>query len=55
MTLGGELRVAIDAGQLFLMYQPQVIIDTGQITGVEALVRWRHPRRGVIGPDCSFE
>ena len=51
VTLGGELRVAIDAGQLFLMYQPQVIIDTGQITGVEALVRWRHPRRGVIGPD----
>jgi diguanylate cyclase (GGDEF)-like protein/PAS domain S-box-containing protein len=50
VTLGAELRVAVDEGQLFLMYQPQVAIDTGRITGVEALVRWRHPQRGVLGP-----
>jgi diguanylate cyclase (GGDEF)-like protein/PAS domain S-box-containing protein len=50
VTLGAELRIAIDEGQLFLMYQPQVAIDTGRITGVEALVRWRHPIRGVLGP-----
>ena len=51
VTLGAELRVAIDEGQLFLLYQPQVTIDTGRITGLEALVRWRHPQRGVLGPN----
>ena len=51
VRLGGELRVAVDAGQLFLMYQPQVTAGTGQITGLEALVRWRHPRSGVLGPE----
>jgi diguanylate cyclase (GGDEF)-like protein len=51
VTLGAELRIALDEGQLFLMYQPQVTIETGRITGVEALVRWRHPKRGVLGPD----
>ncbi len=50
VALGAELRVAVDEGQLFLMYQPQVAIDTERITGVEALVRWRHPQRGVLGP-----
>jgi diguanylate cyclase (GGDEF)-like protein/PAS domain S-box-containing protein len=50
VKLGAELRVAIDEGQLFLLYQPQVAIDTGRITGLEALVRWRHPERGVLGP-----
>ncbi len=51
VTLGSELRAAIDADQLFLMYQPQVAIDSGRITGLEALVRWRHPERGLIPPD----
>ena len=51
VTLGAELREAIASGQLFLMYQPQVAIGTGRITGVEALVRWRHPVRGILGPD----
>ena len=50
VALGAELRIALDEGQLFLMYQPQVAIDSGRITGVEALVRWRHPQRGVLGP-----
>lgn len=50
VTLGDELRSGIAAGQLFLMYQPQVDAPTGRVTGVEALVRWRHPLRGVILP-----
>jgi EAL domain-containing protein (putative c-di-GMP-specific phosphodiesterase class I) len=37
--------------QLFLEYQPQVDIATGRIKGLEALVRWRHPSRGVLGPN----
>lgn len=50
VTLGAELREGIALGQLFLEYQPQVDIATGRIKGVEALVRWRHPSRGVLGP-----
>jgi diguanylate cyclase (GGDEF)-like protein/PAS domain S-box-containing protein len=49
-ALGIELRQAIDANELFLMYQPQVDIESGRIVGLEALVRWQHPRRGVVGP-----
>jgi diguanylate cyclase (GGDEF)-like protein/PAS domain S-box-containing protein len=45
-----ELRAAIASDQLFLMYQPQVDIDSGRIVGMEALVRWRHPTRGNLGP-----
>jgi diguanylate cyclase (GGDEF)-like protein len=51
VTLGAELREGIALGQLFLEYQPQVNIATGRVTGVEALVRWRHPSRGVLGPN----
>jgi EAL domain-containing protein (putative c-di-GMP-specific phosphodiesterase class I) len=50
VTLGAELREAVAGGQLFLVYQPQVETATGRITGLEALVRWRHPRRGIVGP-----
>jgi diguanylate cyclase (GGDEF)-like protein len=50
VTLGAELRAAIDSGELFLMYQPQVEIASGRITGLEALVQWRNPKRGTLGP-----
>jgi diguanylate cyclase (GGDEF)-like protein/PAS domain S-box-containing protein len=50
VTLTDELRSAISSGQLFLVYQPQVQADDGHIIGVEALVRWRHPRRGILMP-----
>ncbi len=50
VTLSAELRNAIEAGELCLDYQPQVELATGRIVGVEALVRWRHPDRGVLGP-----
>jgi diguanylate cyclase (GGDEF)-like protein/PAS domain S-box-containing protein len=50
VALGTELREAIASEQLFLMYQPQVELDTGRIVGLEALVRWQHPTRGTVGP-----
>ena len=51
LTLLTELRRAIDRGQLFLHYQPKADLRTGDIQGVEALVRWQHPERGMIPPD----
>ncbi len=45
------LRSALDNNELFLMYQPQMEIATGRITGLEALLRWRHPQLGLIPPD----
>jgi diguanylate cyclase (GGDEF)-like protein len=46
-----DLREAIEHGDLVLHYQPQVQILTGRVLGVEALVRWQHPRHGLLGPD----
>ena len=46
-----ELRQAIFGGELVNFYQPQVVVATGQVIGVESLVRWRHPRDGWVGPD----
>ncbi|MDX6254048.1 MAG: diguanylate cyclase [Frankiales bacterium] len=46
-----ELRTAISDNQLVLHYQPQVSLRTGRTTGVEALVRWNHPERGLLYPD----
>lgn len=51
VSLGTELHAALDSGQLFLLYQPQVAVASGRITGVDALLRWRHPRRGILNPD----
>ena len=50
LALEAELRTAIDTGELCLHYQPQVDLSSGQIVGVEALVRWNHPRRGLLPP-----
>jgi len=49
--LAGELRRAIPQGELVLHYQPQVTLGTGMIQSVEALVRWNHPREGLMPPD----
>ncbi|MHB1536334.1 MAG: putative bifunctional diguanylate cyclase/phosphodiesterase [Acidimicrobiales bacterium] len=51
LTLERELRAALSDGQFCLEYQPVVNAETGQAVGVEALVRWNHPERGVLGPD----
>ena len=45
-----ELRQTIDNDELELYYQPQVDLKSGRMTGVEALVRWNHPTRGLLGP-----
>ena len=50
LALLGELRRAIEQGQLVLHYQPKVDAHTGQVLGVEALVRWQHPQHGLIPP-----
>lgn len=52
LELKADLARAITAGQLALVYQPVVSLETGRITGAEALVRWDHPRRGRLSPDA---
>jgi diguanylate cyclase (GGDEF)-like protein len=51
LGLMAELRDALDQNQLLLHFQPKLDIKTGHIVGVEALVRWRHPRLGMIPPE----
>jgi len=51
LVLAGELREAIGNRELVLHYQPKADLQTGQVVGVEALVRWQHPERGLLGPD----
>lgn len=51
LAMAGELRHAIDAGELVLYYQPKVDMDNNRVCGAEALVRWRHPQRGLVPPD----
>jgi diguanylate cyclase (GGDEF)-like protein len=50
LSLQAELRHAAERGELMLYYQPKVAGQGGQIHSVEALLRWRHPQRGLIGP-----
>ncbi len=47
-----ELTRAIRDGELFPVYQPLINLRTGRPTGAEALVRWQHPERGIVGPDA---
>jgi diguanylate cyclase (GGDEF)-like protein len=50
LTLLGELRRAVEAGELVLHYQPKILLAENRVTSVEALVRWRHPTRGLVPP-----
>lgn len=51
LALEGDLRGAIERGEIEPFYQPIVRLSDGQLAGFEALVRWRHPRRGLMTPD----
>jgi EAL domain-containing protein (putative c-di-GMP-specific phosphodiesterase class I) len=51
LALMGELRQAIEHNQLVVHYQPKIALDTGKMIGAEALVRWQHPKNGMIPPD----
>jgi EAL domain-containing protein (putative c-di-GMP-specific phosphodiesterase class I) len=51
ISLLGELGHAVEAGEIRVLYQPKLDIASGLITGVEALVRWQHPTRGLLSPD----
>ena len=49
--MAGQLRGAIHRREITVLYQPKVDLKTNEICGLEALVRWRHPRFGLLGPD----
>jgi diguanylate cyclase (GGDEF)-like protein len=52
LGLIGELRGAIESGQLVLHYQPKIDLQTGRVAGCEALVRWEHPELGLLRPSA---
>ena len=49
-SIEGDLRFALERHEFEMHYQPKIDLKTGEITGVEALIRWQHPKRGLIGP-----
>jgi EAL domain-containing protein (putative c-di-GMP-specific phosphodiesterase class I) len=50
-----DLAAALAAQQFFLVYQPTIDLETNAFAGVEALIRWRHPTRGVLSPEVFIE
>ncbi|MFI5008749.1 MAG: putative bifunctional diguanylate cyclase/phosphodiesterase [Solirubrobacterales bacterium] len=50
LTLLGQVRPALERGEFILHYQPQAELRSGKVTGVEALLRWQHPQRGLVPP-----
>ena len=51
LALGSGLRRAVDNGEFVLYFQPEVVLPSRAIVGAEALVRWKHPQRGLLAPD----
>lgn len=54
-SLAEDIRTAFEKGEVHAWFQPQVSAETGRVTGVEALARWRHPVRGIIPPADFLE
>ncbi|MGH2635056.1 MAG: putative bifunctional diguanylate cyclase/phosphodiesterase [Actinomycetota bacterium] len=50
LELKADLQRAVDNGEFIVHYQPVIELETGEIEGLEALVRWEHPARGIVGP-----
>ncbi|GJE59486.1 putative bifunctional diguanylate cyclase/phosphodiesterase [Methylobacterium trifolii] len=50
VTVAREMRLALERGRIVPYYQPKVCFESGRVVGFEALARWRHPERGVLGP-----
>ena len=50
MSLQNDMRRGLEAGEFFMVYQPIFRLDNNRLAGFEALIRWRHPQRGVMGP-----
>jgi diguanylate cyclase (GGDEF)-like protein/PAS domain S-box-containing protein len=50
LALKGDLERALERDEFFVLYQPVMNLSTMELVGVEALLRWRHPQRGVVGP-----
>jgi len=55
LNLENELRIALDKGQFHVVYQPIVGAENGTLAGIEALLRWNHPRRGLLYPADFME
>jgi diguanylate cyclase (GGDEF)-like protein len=53
LSLERDLRGAVERNEIFIVYQPQIELATRRVVGAEALMRWRHPRRGLVSP-ASF-
>ena len=51
LAIASDLRRAIESGDLVLHFQPKLACQSGELAGVEALVRWNHPERGLVAPD----
>lgn len=55
ISVESDLRMALARGELFLTYQPQMVIETGALAGFEVLLRWQHPEKGLVAPDHFIE
>ena len=55
LDLAADLRGAHDRGEIVLNYQPEIDLASGAVVGMEALMRWAHPRRGLLAPDAFLE
>ncbi|KQT34210.1 bifunctional diguanylate cyclase/phosphodiesterase [Methylophilus sp. Leaf414] len=51
MDFASQVETALDNQQFFMVYQPQIDFNTGKLKGVEALIRWQHPVKGIISPE----